>query len=205
MAKPKLAIDVSNFWLPGPVSDRAAFAFMDEAQMDGVKRVIAGTQIPSVCNQQLVAAANCGMDIQAYVQLSWSHDWYDIFRQFDNTSGARWAVGDLPVSMLWVALEGEPKRDYVHTHSLISEAIRAAKRHGFKKVGLYTNPSWWAEKMGNTRDFRSYPFWLAYYDDVADRRVGPVVGGWSGRYAPRMKQYNQNRNLAGMNVDWNVY
>ena len=192
----KKAIDVSNFWLPGPVSDDEALRLMQEAKRQGYSRVIAGTQIPSVCFQQLQAAYRAGQEIQAYLQLNPTQDLHTQVLEADR------AVDTLPISRLWVTVEW---RGPEYLLAVLTSALADCRRTSFPYLGIYTNMSNWARHMSDTAIFRSYPLWWAGYGNSAldaHEWRGAGFGGW---WRPSMKQWLQNVDVVGMNCDQNVY
>jgi len=194
-------IDISNFWLPTPVIDDMARELMRTAKtIYGVQRVIAGTQVPSICYQQLDAALSEGLAIDAYVQFAAEEA---IEPQFDGQTGARWAVGALPIKTLWITVE---EQDFIIDYrAKLAEAIKVAKANGFRDLGIYTNQNNWLSQMGDTLDYRSYKLWWASYG-LPDTLRAPAwrSGGFGGWWKPALRQYSQNMLLAGMNVDYNV-
>lgn len=193
-----LALDISQSWVPNIVTDAEALALMRAARKAGARRVVAGTQIPSVCNQQLVAADLAGMTIEAYLQIKWDRPFGP---QLDE---ALWAIGGEPIRRLWLAVEpnfGDPDYRY------LAEAVKTAKLVlPSSKLGTYSNYNSWVNLMGDPQAFGDMPYWWAQYDaknviTAPDwRKYG--YGPW---FKPTMKQYIPNAAFAGMNVDLNVY
>lgn len=193
------AFDVSNFWFPGPVGDDVATDALASAKALGYTRIIAGTQVPSVCWQQLSIAYTLGFALEAYVQFSADKD---VTQQF---SDARNAVDTLPIRILWIAAEW-PDNPAGYA-SLYKEAHAAARAHGFVKRGVYTNWDNWNRLMANTVEYRSLPLWYANYDNVPYYDA-PLwrVQGFGGWWKPAMKQHTANVPLGNLqNVDLNAY
>ena len=186
------AIDVSNYWLPSPVSDEEAVARMTKAKELGYSHLMAGTQIPSVCYQQLTAGLSASMTVDAYVYLTPNYE-YEV-------SMAEWAVDELPISRLWLDAEADSL-----TLEQLKSAIRYAKSLGVTRLGIYTRRPWWEERGNNEVIGKRIPLWTAHYDDTP--LLTPAywrINGYGGWWKPYWKQYAQNQQIAGMNVDLNV-
>lgn len=197
------AIDISNFWLPGIVSDYEARQLMGAVKDLGFKRVIAGTQVPSVCYQQLDAASNVGLEIAAYIQMDWSKS---VSEQLYN---AQYAIDTLRIKDLAITVE-TPVLSVAGMHfepKQLTQAFSMARKLGFKNLSIYTNFDNWNRLMHNSEAFRSYPLWYAHYDDLANVNSARAwrVDGFGGWWQPAMKQYAQNVDVAGINADLNEY
>ena len=191
-------IDLSNFWLPGPINDDEAFERMHQAKEEGYSHVIAlaNPPFPSVCNQQLDAAVRAGMTIDAY--------WYVYFSRDLETQIeiCRYATEGLPVGKLWIDLEDEPNSDPYSVLGQISLLAKLARGKGFDPA-IYTRRDWWFRNTGDSRKFSSYKLWIAEWDDV--NVCTPTnfrgLGGW---WRPAWKQWLANQEVAGMKVDLNI-
>lgn len=197
------AFDVSNYWQSGPVTDEEARAMLGQAREEGFKRIIAGTQRPSVCYQQLSIAQSFGFELAAYVQVDWSAS---LVSQF---SAARYAIDTLPVKNLAITVEAPANSfsELMFTPKLLSAAIAQAKKFNFKNVVIYTNWDNWHRLMDDSEAFRSYPLWYAHYDGLANVESAHAwrEDGFGGWWEPYMKQFSQNQLVAGMNVDLDDY
>ena len=186
----KQAIDVSNY--TGPITPEQ----MAEIKAAGITKLIAGTQVPSVCWQQLLTAKDAGLLVEAYLQLDWSKS------AKDQIESAAWAVGGLIflTERLWIVVENPSGLSF---QAFLGDAVREARRLGFNP-GIYTNRSSWVN-MIDEMAFKNLPLWWAhydgsYYDAFAWRRDG--FGGW---WHPAMKQWAKDRHIAGVLCDLNVY
>jgi GH25 family lysozyme M1 (1,4-beta-N-acetylmuramidase) len=117
--------------------------------------------------------------------------------QFVSTTGSLAGPGDLPpVLDLEDAGSLNPAQLQLWTHTWLASTTSLTGRTPI----VYTNPSFWKDRMANAADFTSYPLWLASYGVPSPG----LVGGWKS-YA--FWQYTDAGRMAGssLNVDLSVF
>lgn len=175
-------------------------------QVLGVRHFFAGTQRPSITNQQVHAARSFGWSADIYVYLDPS---VDLTTQMEL---AAWAVEDVPEffrrgwygGRLWLDAEVAPPYGQSGTVWL-DAAKKAALKVGFKRLGIYTRKGWWYEHTDNTKLFSTTPLWYTAWgsDPILNRAVWheDAFGGW--RMAS-WKQHAADVNINGQIFDLNV-
>jgi hypothetical protein len=195
---PVFAVDIS-IWSGEITADEVACW-----RANGVRHVIAGTQVASVTVQQLETAVSGGMTVAAYVMLYWD---YNITDQVNYALGT---IQGLPVRRLW--LDAEQPRGNWASWQLIDKIQEAIDACGSFPHGIYTRKVWWRDNVADTAVFSHLPLWYAYYDGYHDFEdwydplywyEGPF-GGWTD---PTGKQYASDwtfPDLCGVNLDYNI-
>ena len=194
-------LDMSNYWLPGPISDQDAHQRMQLAKDQGFTGIIAGTQVPSLCNQQVKAALSVGMWADIYHYINWS------ISVTDQANTILYAIEDVRdrVNVVWIDIEETPPNGWSHTDVLdfISRMVFHLWNHGCI-VGIYTSHYKWNSFTGNSDTFNHLMLWPTEYDEDppfdASWWARKNFGGWE---APTWVQFAENANVAGMNVDLN--
>lgn len=190
------AYDISNFWTPAPVSDQQAVEWMRHIRDVGVTRVICGTQVVSVCQQQLQAAREVGLERDIYIQVEWDLPFTA------QVARAYHAAETTSVRVAWVTVESLVRGLSAVGRQRALTRMLSAVRDCFPRQGIYTNYDNWVNRMGNTPRFHSYPLWQADYNPPFNLWSGRGFGGWE---LPAMRQYEPNVLDWEVNVDRNVY
>lgn len=191
------AFDISNWWLPGPVSDEEARRLMASAKEQGYSGVSCGTQVPSLTNQQVHAALDSGLWADAY--------WYVRFDRDldDQMAAARWALDDVldRIGLVWIDLEQDPGMTPARVVDLIHYMCEGLVARGMRPA-IYTRGSWWVPFTGDSRAFSGLPLIVAEYNDpyelTGDWWAGHSFGGWG---MPVWRQWAEGRDVGGMNAD----
>lgn len=182
------AVDVSHWSGTITASEVACW------KANGVEHVVPGTQVENITRQQLQAALDGGMSVDAYVVLYWDGD---IDAQ---VRAALEMVRGFPIRRLWLDVEVYPAgRSVAQLESLVQEGLDAC---GGMDCGIYTAQWWWDAYMRGSTRFSHVPLWYAFYDNV------PRLGTWSyqafgGWPEPSGKQYTTG-SLCGVTIDYNV-
>ena len=199
----RLAVDCSNY--TGVIETPALEAIKAFRQgRTAVHHAICGTQVPSVCDQQLTTFWNAGFSVDSYVQPGRDSDLRGLALK------AKWACEAFPSffmptgrSRAWFALEVNPLTDAL---AWLESGIRALKAVGFLRIGIYTRQGAWDNIIGPDGDSlgRKYPIWYANYDDFAPltSRIWRLEG-FGGWWKPSWKQYAQNIDFGGQPFDLN--
>ena len=207
----KFSVDCSNY--TGIISDSAISQIKEwhypaGFSFDKIDRLIAGTQVPSVCNQQLWKALDAGLNIDCYVQLK-STDVGETLKQ--TMAMAAYSVEDLRGFFT----TGAKERIYLGFEvnlptgqsgiSWIDQCKKAALKAGFKRVGIYTAKWWWNAYVINSQYlFTTMPLWYAHYDYILPTPESWREEGFGGWWKPAMKQYNDNVWFQGRRFDLNA-
>lgn len=201
----KYALDCSNF--TGVLDDHTLAALqLLGTGYHSLSHLMAGTQIPSICNQQVQAVRAKGWTTDVYVQLETATDLTAAMQD------AKYAVEDVEgyfktgsPERLFLALEAVPPgHNPSDTFQWIDAAKKAALKAGFKRIGIYTRKSWWDFYVSTDVLFSTMPLWYANYND---KMLTPRVWreeGFGGWYTPAWKQYRQNEPINGQLFDLNV-
>ena len=182
----------------------------DDLWCMGVRHLIAGTQVPSVTNQQLHAwlgvSPDQNPDIYVIPDNNSADGYWDVL-----AGAAKYATEDLlfffktgTTGRVWLDLEADPGNgDGI---LWINHGIKALRKVGFKRFGIYTRKSWWETHTGNVQSlFTALPLWYSHPDDcqtltpVEWRRDG--FGGW---WKPKYKQYAFNTQVNNQVIDLSV-
>lgn len=171
---------------------------------EGYSAVILGTSgnpsAPLVYEAQARKALAAGLDVEAYIWLTWGTD-VDAFaervrRKLD-------LVATVPdVRRVWLDCEDTNIEAGSDVVGLIALARDIVRERGFE-VGIYTSAWWWGPNTGNEAGFGDLPLWLAHYDGVAELTSSLLpIGGWSELYR---KQYSETGSAGGVYpLDLNV-
>ena len=200
---PDKAFDISNWWLPGPVSDDEARARMTEAFNNGYLHIMAATSIPSVTNQQVKAGLAVGLTADIYHYVVWTRGSLAQIEQ------ARYSVEDMlsNVDICWIDLEAIPPSTFSanSVRTEISILVNAAYGAGFKRVGIYTRKSWWIAHTENSSGWSHLPLWTTDWDNPPPYDAAwweaNKFGGWE---RPVWIQNEHDILRFGMNVDLSV-
>lgn len=182
------AVDVSHW--EGPLSQHEVDCFWTE----GVRHLVAGTQVAEVTRQQLAMAVARGLTVDAYVYLTWDRDTAAQVEQAFTTAAG------FPVGRMWLDVEEPPAGRSVATlTAAVERAATACRAHAGVDCGIYTGAGFWRSAMANTATFAELPLWFAWYDH--DQRLDTWAtqrfGGWQ---APVAKQWAEEV-LCGVGVD----
>ena len=152
------------------------------------------------CSQQLSAARQAGFKVAVYVWLPPD----DVTDTSALMALAKEACGDEWAYVRFVAFDIEAHAN-VQLHPVNPDARLAnAMSHvlGEKPAVIYSSQSMWLKLMGNSKTFRKFPLWEAYYDGDERLSVPPrFPDGWVFR---AMKQYAGTSDVAGLVVDLNI-
>lgn len=186
---PTYGVDIS-LW-SGPITDTELDCLWDE----GVRHVIAGTQNPRITRQQLDAALEAGMTVDAYVYLHWDEDMEVQVRE----SVA--LASEYPVGRLWLDVEQEPGELEVEDLERLIET--AADACGSFPCGIYTGKWFWDAYMEGSEVGADLPLWYAVYDGEPsmDTWSAQQFGGWD---EPWGKQFMGDGTLCGVGLDENT-
>lgn len=192
-------LDMANFWLPGPVSDTVAIAYMQAVKDLGYVGVICGTQVPSVCNQQIRAAHAVGLWVDVYHYVVWHNSMLNQVAQIID------AIGGEHIGVVWIDAEDDPPSNWTpfDVNSAISVMAESLWAQNYTS-GIYTRASWWVQFTGNTSGFRHMLLWCTEYD-----LAPPYDFAWWSTHsfgkwpAPTWIQFKADQNIAGLNVDLN--
>lgn len=199
-------VDMSNWWLSGPVTDEIARLCMLNIMKQGYTGAIVGTQIPSIGNQQAKAALSVGMWADGYHYVKFDQDY------LQNAAQADYTFEDVKdrLGILWLDLEDTPPAEMiggVGSHgsllNYIALMVEELEERGYL-VGIYTRKQWWKDYTGDTAFFEHLPLWCTEYnlDPPYDASwwARNSFGGWD---APIWVQYKADVDVAGVNVDLN--
>lgn len=194
-------VDMSNWWLGGPVTDEMARICMMNIQKQGYTGVIAGSQVPSIGNQQAKAALSVGMWADGYHYVKFDQDY------LQNAAQADYTFEDVKdkLGILWLDLEEVPPEEWSTGVLLnfVSLMVEELEERGYL-VGIYTRKQWWKDYMKSTAFFTHLPLWCTEYnlDPPYDASWWErnSFGGWD---APIWVQYKDDVDVAGVNVDLN--
>jgi len=185
-----LAVDISNYG--GELSADTVSAWKDA----GITRVIVGVaRDTNLAHRQLRAAADGGMEVQAYC--------YMYPDSGPDTLLERVAIAshDITLSRVWVDFEEDGLGQQEAVCTWIQRCLEAAEGRWPGKVGVYTGRWWWVPYTGNTERFCHYPLWVAQQDGDASLSFAPF-GGWQ---ECAVKQYTNTTEFCGYSVDLNFY
>jgi len=187
-----IAVDVSNWG--GPLSAETVAAWKAAA----VGKVIVGIDLGHIplAQQQLRAASDGGLEIEAYRFCYWGTDIRPSLQRIAD------AIQGLPVGRVWLDFEDQNAPE--NAHETICKWIQQNLDAGaalWEKVGCYTAAWWWNPYTGNSDRFKDWPLWVAQYDGDASLDF-KHFGGWT-RCA--LKQYAGTTNFYGYSVDLNCY
>lgn len=153
-----------------------------------------------ICSQQLSAARQAGFKVAVYVWLP-PDDTTDTSALM---ALAKEACGDEWAYVRFVAFDIEASAN-VQLHPTNPDARLAdAMSHtlGEKPAVIYSSQSMWKKLMLDSKTFRQFPLWEAYYDRDERLSVPPrFPDGWVFR---AMKQYAGTSDVAGLVVDLNT-
>lgn len=193
------AFDVSNYWLPGPVTDGNALTMMYGAKERGNAGVMLGTYDTEIASQQSWAAMVAGLWRDAFDYL--------YFDGFDNGRIDRGATVKI-TGLTWIDCENEDSDVASLAVPEVIAHIQAAIDYAWTlglKPAIYTRPLWWKTYTRNTTQFAAYPLWVADPDGIAKNDAAYWKRIAFGGFArPVWKQYAFNQNIDGMNVDLSV-
>lgn len=171
----------------------------------GYGLVIIGTQRREAARQQLRAAVEAGLSVEAYVYLWWGGDVREkVQAALDLCSG-------FPIRRLWLDCEdngegapGVPAAGSGFTPAIAEGKIRAglaACSEAGVASGLYSAAWWWRPAMEDSQAFADQAWWVAFYDGLDD----PTMWGppFAGILQPLMKQYQGTTTVCGQSVDLN--
>jgi GH25 family lysozyme M1 (1,4-beta-N-acetylmuramidase) len=188
MSAIRLAVDVSNY--SGPISPEQARCL----RQAGVEHLIAGTQVASICRQQLEAALEAGLTIDAYVYLHWRRD------VVAEVQSARGTLAGLQVGRLWLDCEDDPAG--LSAAEVVGRVGAALEACGPAACGIYTGRWWWLPGTGNSTEFAGLPLWHAEYTFSPEARPDfdafQSYGGWT---RPSMWQFQGTTQVCGLSVD----
>lgn len=193
---------MSNFWLPKVVNDLDARQRMQMAKDMGFAGIIAGTQIPSVCAQQVNAAVAVGMWADVYHYLK-----FDVLasRQAEAILDAVDGIADR-INIVWLDFEAAPPAS-MSTENMrlwISILVDILRASGLR-LGIYTRKLWWELCTGDTEALSNLLLlWPTEYDlSPPFNQAWWDAHGFGGWAAPTWVQFAADANIAGMNVDIN--
>jgi hypothetical protein len=187
----RFALDLSHW--EGPMSQWEMDCFWGE----GVRHIIAGTQVEEVTRQQLGMAVSRGMTVDAYVYLYWNEDLGAQVRR------ALARVQGTPVGRLWLDVEESPGgRSAREVADLLHRAVDACRAQARVRCGIYTRGSYWRERLGNTTRFADLPLWYALYNHRTSLSSwsSERFGGW---IAATGKQWAEEA-ICGVGADKNT-
>lgn len=208
----KLIADVSNY--TGILQRKT----VDELLRLNVEHLIAGTQVPSVTNQQVHAWLDSKPSQNPDIYVIPANNSADGY--WDMLAGlTKYAVEDIPYffktsteGRVWLDLEAEPPQGkYTHIAGSdgilwIEQGLKALRKVGFKRFGIYTSKLWWETHTNNvSTHYTTLPLWYSHPDNSLSmtakewRRDG--FGGW---WKPKYKQYTFNTYVNDQVVDLNV-
>jgi len=105
-------------------------------------------------------------------------------------------------STMWLDIEGSQYwGSQSSNQAFFADMVSAAKSHGVN-VAVYTSASQWQPIMGSYTGGSSLPLWYAHYDNSQSFGDFSPFNGWS---KPAMKQYNGDKTLCNIGVDFNWY
>ena len=166
----------------------------------GVEVIVCGTDgsgaFPNVYAQQIAAAVEAGLEVEAYVFIYFATD---IAARTNQKLDLIQASGH--VSRVWLDCEDvDAPLDTGAVVSSIATARDAVHARGFE-CGIYTGRWWWVPRTGDNDGFWNLKLWAAQYDQQPYLNVDPF-GGWESVYR---KQYTDKGSLAGISpLDLNV-
>ena len=194
------AVDISNF--SGEITDEQATLIRDSN-----RKIVIGCQDVDIAIRNAATALKHCLEVELYVPFYTS---IPIERELNKAQDVvRSVFKDRVPPFLWLDFE-DAIPEGVSSDMVLGWAdriIRVASQEPFywirdTELGIYTRRSWWEQYTGSSTEFDSYKLWDANYDGVADLSAGYTPYGWK---APAMKQYRENFDLWGVNVDLNVY
>ncbi len=184
----EIGCDVSNY--TGKLSKEQVAGIITA----GGKFLIAGTQEPLICQQQLAVARSAGLDIAAYVYLWFG---YDIQAQVED---ALRIISAYPDIRLWLDVEDEMNNvAQADIRVAVGKAIEVCQT-AKQPYGIYTSRSKWHRLTGDW-DGPDCPLWEAFYDGVDTFDYFQPYGAWR---EPALKQYAGDVEFGGVKVDMNV-
>lgn len=189
------AVDISNW------SGQIGSTTVEQWKLNGVKRVIVGTQNEAIMRQQMHQVTRADVSLEAYVYL------YDNFNSFaDQVKEAIRRFADFPVRRLWLDCEFATTAPPDVVVERIQRAVDACNVAGVT-CGIYTGGWWWRPMTGNYVGFADVPLWFASYvtpgmGPNCPAGLRPGFGGWQWGV---MRQYRGTVLLNGVNVDFNWF
>lgn len=186
----ELGCDTSNY------SGELTATHIEAFKAEGIRFLIAGTQKPVVCKQQLAVAKRAGLEIAAYAYLYFDQ----LFRSRMNTA-IQICLGNTPYLFLWLDVENEESgKNEPEIIALLHEVGEMCDRAGVA-WGIYSSAPAWKALTGNCEDFKNVPLWNAQWTGRPDFEDFDAYGGW---LKETMRQYLGDTTLAGVKVDMNV-
>lgn len=199
--KPRLAFDISNFWLNEEVSDAEAIDLFSQARAAGYSGVMIEAGIyPALTQQQLRCALQAGLwaDIYPWMHLSKSPE--------ENQTLIRKSLIQGFAGLVWLDFEETPPEG-LDVPEFVRTMVNWCWDNNLRPA-IYTRRGWWMYEMGNSNEFSYLALWDADPDGLANAKEsrddnGRFIawvpyGGWKKRV---WKQFAWNKSVAGMNAD----
>jgi hypothetical protein len=195
---PTWMFDISNFWLPGVVTDEEALQLMRDAKTEGWDGVAALALWPSLTHQQMWAATEAGLFADMYAFPVWPDhqtEWFEVQMRRVRKS---WPAP----CYVWVDLEDtdhglDPEALEAHIDSFVGQL----RVEGYF-TGTYSSRYWLDTFLPGVDISKWGPFWLADPDGT------PELEDWEPRNGierPTWTQYKFNAPVGKMHTDYNVW
>ncbi len=187
------AFDISNYSAI-PMGEQAALL------RDQGRKAIVGCHDPVIAIAQIQALRAHCVEVELYQHFYFS---IPLQREIDKLEQVIDAIGFAP--RIWIAEEDTVPAGVspdVVVGWIQEVIIQTVADLSPTKLGIYTRKGWWQEATADTTRFTNLPLWVAQYDGISNLSVYDGFGGW---WTCAMKQYDNDVDIGGVNVDLDVY